>query len=53
MKVCMRPMDVAAQVKDVTVIMATATAMEDVLVDAAVDVDKNLCLHLSLRRMPE
>ncbi len=47
----MRHMDVAAQVKDVTVI--TATAMEDVPVDAAVDVDKNVYIHLSLCRLPE
>ncbi len=46
----MRPMGVAAQVKGVTVIMATA--MEDVLVDAVVDVDENPDIHFSLCRIP-
>ncbi len=41
----MRPMDVAAQVKDVTVITATATAMEDAPVDAVGNVDNNLYIH--------
>ncbi len=41
----MRPTDAAAQVKRVTVITATATALEDAPVDAAGDVDNNLYIH--------
>ncbi len=44
-----KPTDVAAPVMDVTVITATATAMEDAPVDAVEDIVKKDLLPLSSR----